>query len=319
MNRRQVLATAGSALTLSLAGCSGSIPLGGFGEPEDGSQFELWLPTPDIFGQEEYHTPFRYFDVAALNDHSNEQIDTFLEHIELPRTDAQLSRAGLTLNDLDYFINAQMLFSVAYGDFDVDALGDELETQDFSRVPDEDDPSIYRIEDQRNSPAGIGLTNDMIATAGAGRIVDGTLLVGGVSEPATAVHELFEAGEQDSEQYGAVDPYIAALVDYLGAAETGFGMRGSTTETDLDRGEFANQEARGTEFDVNGETTDFTEVFVFEENVEPPVEDVEAWLDTEHPHQWGYETATYDHSIDVEDNVLLVSGTFDTDDGFTVA
>lgn len=311
MHRRSLLATGAAAITYGLAGCLGG---DGGGEPVE---FQQWLVSPGVFDRTDYPSPFRYFDFNALVDDVDD-LEPYLEPYALEEMDPVLSLAGFDLGDVDVHVGSPSLFSVAEGDVDPDAVGDDLDSERFVHESEEDGLDIYRVVGELENEGALGVGDGRLIRVGDGSLENDQLFMSPASfDPIEAVSNIVGANEDESQRYTSEED-ISTLVAELGDGDTGFGERRQIDETSIPSGVFAGQQAWGADFDVSDDTTDFTEVFVFAEGEEPPESELQDWLDGDTPHEWGPETSPSDSSLEIEENVAIVTGSFNTEDGFDV-
>lgn len=312
MNRRTVLAAGTSVAALSLAGCLGD---------DGGSQLELepWLPSPSLFGRDGYPSPFQYYDYPSLTDETNGFADTLLEETAFGQTDPVFYMGGLVETEMDLRITSPQLFGVVQGDIDPDELGTQLEDEGFTQEDESGDATIYRVEDDLGNPGAIGVADGVAVRVGHGTVQNDTVLLAGRADnPVERVADIFAANGDESMRFAAKNEHVGALIPEMGTSDVGFGEWRRVESTSVPSGRFRGQRAWGAEFTIDGETTNFNEIFVFAPDTEPPEGDMEDWLATNDPHEWSREELNPEGEISVEENIAIVSGEFDTAEGFQV-
>lgn len=291
ISRRRVLRASGtlaaSGAISSLAGCSGPGPLGSGAE-----KYRNVLYDPRIIDRDHYFAG--YFDVSGIFEHRQEFNRDFFE--SLRSLDDPIP--GLRFEEMGDLVTPGLYVSgsrVVTGEYESDDIVTAVREADYSRAEDYEGYEIY----ERDGGA-VGVSDaDIIRSRPAG------------SQSGTAmVKFVIDAKTGDVSRYHKVNSDFEELSGTLGAGHmTILGTTEPTEETDAEAGQFRNNVGYGSKYDVNGEETDLQVVFVFLDERDVVVRDIETWTD----NSSAFERA-YDISVDENGRTATVSATMDTRD-----
>lgn len=295
---RQSVATAVVASSPPFPGCSRvERPL-----PVDGGSpvYTDWLPVPEDLNVGD-HYQFIFADTARLaaNEESLGGEPDGWETVWHP--------VDLDWDETTVAISIASGIGVVAAEFDRDDLVGDLEDANFEDDTDHEGYTIYRDSDEQQA-VGVG---------------DGTLVVSDLAygspedaDPVDRVRTVIDTNSGDMDRYTEADEDMQTLVDTLDGGDL---FRGRTfappEEPNPATGDFEHAVARGTAITIDGETSAYTTVVVFETADDALNHGLSAWV---HANDGvGDEGTRFD---DVEDITItrngragVIEGTIDTD------
>lgn len=295
--RRTVLRTGAggvAAAALSgLAGCGDLFP----GGDEGRSAYTEWIAEPGTYTDQE-HIGFDYFEPATLSQYDDE-LGVFYETYEGAAAVPPLREAAdVDFDEIDA-VTRLTLVTVLEVDYDRGAVADELEADGFVDEADHEDYTIYLADDES---FGVGIDGS-------------TLVVGRGAEdlaPEEVVERTVDTANQEEDRYVDEDEAFAEITDAVGSEMLVFGSRyDPVEETRIEQARFEGGVGNAETFQVDGETTDTTEVFLFEDDDDVDEDVVEDYVDEV--------TAYEDHdrtTISADGRLVEITGSVDTADMF---
>lgn len=293
LTRREALrlggATAALAATGSMAGCS-SIPFIG------GAGYTNWLFAPGTIGDVDHYN-FGYTDVKRVRNNEDEFDDQYYDSFESNEDSWPLDQTGVDVDDVDSQLSLGSVGRVA-GSFAKDEVTGDLEDEDFEHDTDHEGYAIYHQDDQR----AVGVKENEFVHA---RLRYGTQ----ADDARDVVETLIDTNAGDEDRYVDDSEDFKKLTDELGSGTfVSGGTQEEVEETNAENGQFEGAVASGYAFTVNGETSDLKHVYVFSDEGDVDMGDVEDWTDGD----------DFDDVDDVSSSqsgrVVTVTGSFDTDE-----
>lgn len=292
MYRRNLLVTAGTGLVVSLAGCTRSL-VGS--DSVSSERVARWLPTPDALGVEQYSAQFA--DVAAVRDAAAEhQFDGYDR--TLGAGSVGLDHMGLQVPDVGFLLNWNN-FAVFEGIEDTDAAASRLEDEGYTTGEGYEGTQLYTNEIADGEMA-VGLGESTAVVAGNVWLVDGEPELVGAKFEVTAptmVRAVLDASESEDARYTATNDAASILVEEVGDGD--FGM--VAPHGGYERG-YDGEVGHGWMYAVEGDTTTRSDVYVFAEDADLPVDAIEREFNESGigPYDSGFEVKQSGRVVTVE-------------------
>jgi len=300
LNRRRVLKLGGVAATATLAGCSDIPVVGGGG---GGGAYTNWLYEPGTFGDQDHYS-YQYLDASAAEDNSDQfdsDADDFFSSFAETYED---NVHDLRRQEMDWVLG-HSFGQVIGGDFDTESVVSDVEDNEFEDETEYEGYQIF-LQDVEEPSLAVGISGSTLVVANTGSFYAST-----DEAPEDIVEELIDTSNGDVDRYQEDSDDMNEVVSNISAGlYTSGRTREEVEETNEDYGQFKGQVASGNSWQVNGETTQFEGVLVFDSESDVDVPDIEDWLNSD-------SFSDYDNtSVNENGRVVTVEAEIDTDDLF---
>ena len=290
---RRGTAAIGTGAIASTAGCFGLNPLGG------GGGYTNWLPAPDeLLDEDHYYVTSTNLGTLAANEDTLGGEPDSLESTWDPVT--------LDWDEVSTVTSMAVFTSVVQANFNRDDVVEDLEDDDFDDDTDHEGFTIYLSGDEQQA-FGVG-DGTLVISAGYGS---------GDADPVDQVETVIDASNGNVERYTAASEDMQTLVNKLGGGA--FLSADTYEEQDDDNPEDGNLEnsvAQGTSITINGETSAYKTVVVYESADDVDTDDLEDWVDANDGSS-STDGTRFDDVDDISYNADgragVISGTIDTD------
>lgn len=329
-SRRSFLKTSGLTALLGVVGTAGCLEtvenaVGGGGAPG----YANWLYDPAEVHDSDY-VGFGTFDVRTVYENEDELPDEMIDQVEevndefeFVDLEAMENVTGLAYGQPNRNVGGGSM--VASGEFDVDAITDEIEaetTEDYETGAHGDYTLYTMTRERANVDDGAETNSVTIAVSGEHVIVGGMQAPDVSSEDAVTTMIGAESGEVDRLQDGNED--ADELVSQLGDASL---VTGGTFDANLTN--FTDEAtpddvvdvvddlvAVGLASDVSGETVEHTMAFVYEDADAASTDDMEDAVDEVQEKSDRADDQLEDVAVSKSSRTVLVSASGDTEEFF---
>lgn len=287
-------ATTGLLATGTLAGCS-SIPFIG------GASYTEWIPDPGEFKETDaLFTLFQNNKKIAENEDSFDD-DTWDD------TEQDVDDLDIDFEDISMQVSAGP-FTVYDGDYEEQTVIDALEDDGTGPGAFEEDDTyegyaVYISEDAGDDP-----------TTAYG--VSGTKVVrtrsSGDNNAVDVLEIVIDTKTGNGTRFVDENEDYKAVTDELGSGTIVYGRvrDGENESDDPDSGEFEGEVASGIRISINGDTSEFKGVVVFDSESDVDEGDLEDWADNSLDDSYNPD----DYSVGTSGRIGTVTFSFDTDE-----
>jgi hypothetical protein len=292
LHRRTVLrvsaATAATALTGGLAGCTGTLL-------DSSPAYADWLYDPDVIDGEDYR--FTYADSATVRANPD-RFDDFLVDVFGAAIESGLADTGVDLEDVEEVVWPGV-GRVFRAEFDRTRVVDDLTDNGYREADEAGGATVYANDDDGRA---VGVLDDRLATVDSGVFSDDV--------PLNALEELLATGAGERDRYPDVEEDVAELLGHLGE---GYFVRGG-----LDRGDdrtFDRQVASGIGLQLEENYSDVLLVYTFLEADDADPDRVESWV-RENEDGFSLPIDLYEVSASADGRSVLVDARAESDELF---
>jgi len=296
ISRRRTLklsvATASAGMFGGLAGCSNVPFIGG------GADYTQWAFEPGTVSDSD-HLSASFVDYATIVDNEDSfDSDYYESNFENTEDSFPINAADLGVEDLNWQVSVSGYGGAVVADYNQEDVVGELEDNDFDDETDHEGYTIYLGSDEGRA---VGIDGSTLVHSSGGFGTD--------ESPDAIVEALIDTSVGEEDRYVDENEHFAALSDEWGSPTVAFGStQEPSEETNAQNGQFEGTTANGISIQVNGDTTDAKVAYVFEEEGDVDMDDVEEYADTDQ----------FDDLDDIgtsqNGNVAVITGTIDTDD-----
>lgn len=292
LHRRTLLrvsaATAATALTGSVAGCTGSL-LG------SSPTYADWLYDPDVIDGEDY--TFTYVALETVRENP-ERFDDFLVELFGTAIESGLADTGIELDDVHEAVWPGV-GAVFEAEFDRARLVDDLTENGYREATEAGGATVYANDDLARA---VGVLDGTLAA------VDGSIFSDDV--PLDPLEELLTTGAGERDRYQDAEEDVGELLAHL---DDGYFVSGGPDEGD--ERDFDRQVASGTRLRLAENHSDVLGVYTFlaEDDADP--ESVERWVrENENSSRMPFDL--YEIDATAEGRSVLVEARAETDELF---
>ncbi|AQL43672.1 hypothetical protein BV210_13600 [Halorientalis sp. IM1011] len=296
ITRRDALkAGAATAGLTALSGCNAiedAIPFIG------GVNYTDWAFEPGTVTDAD-HLTISYLDYGTVVENESEfDSDYYEESFESNEDSFPLSAVNLDVEDVSVRVGVSGYGGMFEADYNQDDVASHLGDEDYDEDTTHEGYTIYLGSDENQA---VGIDGNRIVHGSSGFLTD--------ANPVDIVETLIDTAKGDENRYVDDSQPFADLSDELGTTTILLAStQDAPDETDAENGQFEGNVASGFSSSVDGQTTAVKVVFVFENESDVDMGDIETYADTD----------SFDNLNDVSTNRngnrAIISGTVDTDE-----
>lgn len=286
----------------SMSGCIGAGPP--IGNRAFRGDYTAWICSPDEISEQE-HFAYRFArprQISEVEDELGESYDmfttmlplnTFSLHIDFDEVDSYL--------DFGNPISHLVFHRVITGSFDREDIIDDLEDEGF-----DDEPSHESFEIFSNGEAAVGVTDDTLVLS-----TDNSR-----QDAEDILEEVIDTKRGEADRYVDDDDSFSEITRKLGDGHFIFGQRFDERDsTSTEYGIFRDCVGSGFRISFDEETSNLRQAYVFEDESDVDVDDVEDYVEENEETGEIFVDAT-DLSVRQRGRSVLIDWTVDTDEIF---